>query len=38
MSAIGIIRVGDPTLTTEARLFDLPAEAEDAALNLSFIN
>lgn len=30
MSAIGIIQVGDSTLTTEARRFDLPGEAEDA--------
>jgi peptide deformylase len=30
MSTIGIIQVGDPTLTTEARRFDLPVEAEDA--------
>jgi peptide deformylase len=30
MSALGIIQAGDPMLTTEARRFDLPSEAEDA--------
>lgn len=30
MQAIGIIQEGDPILTTPARLFSLPAEAEDA--------
>lgn len=30
MSALGIVQVGDPVLTTEARRFDLPREAEDA--------
>jgi hypothetical protein len=30
MRVLGIIQVGDPILTTEARRFDLPSEAEDS--------
>ena len=30
MAALGIVQEGDPILTTPARPFDLPAEAEDA--------
>jgi peptide deformylase len=30
MSAVGIVQVGDPVLTTETQGFDLPREAEDA--------
>jgi peptide deformylase len=30
MNALGIVQLGDPVLTTQARRFELPAEAEDA--------
>lgn len=30
MKEVGIIQFGDPILTTEARRFDLPSEAENA--------
>jgi peptide deformylase len=30
MKALGVVQLGDPVLTTEARRFELPGEAEDA--------
>ncbi|MFF4644941.1 peptide deformylase [Streptomyces sp. NPDC001389] len=38
MQAIGIVQEGDPILTTPARLFSLPAEAEDARRVVAELN
>ncbi|MFD4912817.1 peptide deformylase [Streptomyces virginiae] len=38
MAAIGVIQEGDPILTTPARLFSLPAEAEDARRVVAELN
>ncbi|MER6713272.1 peptide deformylase [Streptomyces sp. NPDC006386] len=38
MRSIGVVQAGDPILTTRAREFDLPAEAEDARRVVAELN